>query len=158
MSNFNLTSGAIALAEPFDFDTNFKLASNSMALAADVDGNGQITADLDNQIYTLENMTLITNAVGDSLPGGRVETTLAANIVANLAAQTVNVSPVTLDVMGISLKGLIDVQNLDTEPAVSGQLSSNEFVPLDLFKRLGIEAPVTADPSVLGKALSLIHI
>ena len=152
LSNFNLTSGAIALAEPFDFDTNFKLASNSMALAADVDGNGQITADLDNQIYTLENMTLITNAVGDSLPGGRVETTLAANIVANLAAQTVNVSPVTLDVMGISLKGLIDVQNLDTEPAVSGQLSSNEFVPLDLFKRLGIEAPVTADPSVLGKA------
>jgi len=152
LSNFNLTSGAIALAEPFDFDTNFKLASNSMALAADVDGNGQITADLDNQIYTLEKMTLITNAVGESLPGGRVETTLAANIVANLAAQTVKVSPVTLDVMGISLKGLIDVRNLDTAPAVSGQLSSNEFAPLDLFQRLGIEAPVTADPSVLGKA------
>ena len=152
LSNFNLTTGAIALAEPFDFDTNFKLASNSMALAADVDGNGQITADLDNEIYTLNKITLVTNAVGESLPGGRVETKLAANIVANLAAQTVNISPVTLDVLGISLEGLIDVRNLDTEPAVTGKLSSNEFAPLELFQKLGIEAPVTADPSVLAKA------
>jgi len=35
---------------------------------------------------------------------------------------------------------------------VLGQLSSNEFSPLDLFAALGINAPATADPAVLKKA------
>jgi AsmA protein len=86
------------------------------------------------------------------LPNGALDLGLGADIVANLFDQTVNVKGLSLDALGLVLSGNVDVANLDTEAAVSGQLASNEFSVLDLFSTLGIEAPVTADPDVLKKA------
>lgn len=152
LANFNLKTGAIELAKPFDLSTDFDLASNSMGLAADVNGAGEVMIDLDNQVYSLNGLTLTTNARGDSLPGGKLDATLGANIMAKLAEQKITVEGLSLDALGLILSGNVDVANLDTQPAVSGQLSSNEFNPLDLFATLGIDAPVTADPGVLKKA------
>lgn len=152
LSNFNLKTGAIELAKPFDLSTDFDLSSNSMGLAAGVNGAGEVTIDLENQTYSLSGLNLTTNARGDSLPDGKLDATLGANIVAKLADQQISVKGLSLDALGLVLSGYVDVANLDTQPAVSGQLSSNEFNPLDLFATLGIEAPVTADPTVLKKA------
>lgn len=152
LSNFNLKTGAIELAKPFDLSTDFDLSSNSMGLAAGVNGAGEVTIDLENQIYSLNGLKLTTNARGDSLPDGKLDATLGANIMAKLADQQISVKGLSLDALGLVLSGYVDVANLDTQPAVSGQLSSNEFNPLDLFATLGIEAPVTADPNVLKKA------
>jgi len=109
-----------------------------MGLAAEVNGGGEVTVDLENQIYTLRNLSVKTNALGDALPDGKLNATLNADILAKLSEQT--------------LSGNAEVANLDTAPVVAGQLSSNEFNPLDLFATLGIEAPDTADDSVLKKA------
>lgn len=152
LANFNLKTGAIELAKPFDLSTDFDLSSNSMGLAADVNGAGEVMIDLENQVYSLNGLKLTTNARGESLPDGKLDATLGANIMAKLADQQVSVKGLSLDALGLVLSGYIDVANLDTEPAVAGQLSSNEFSPLDIFATLGIEAPVTADPNVLKKA------
>ena len=152
LANFNLKTGKIELAKPFDLSTDFKLSSNSMGLAAGVNGAGEVMIDLDNQVYSLNGLKLTTNAVGESLPGGKLDATLGANVMAKLAEQQISVQGLSLDALGLILSGYVDVANLDTQPAVSGQLSSNEFNPLDLFATLGIEAPVTADPAVLKKA------
>jgi len=152
LSNFNLKTGAIELAKPFDLSTDFDLSSDSMGLAAGVNGAGEVTIDLENQTYSLSGLKLTTNARGDSLPDGKLDATLSANIMAKLAEQQISVKGLSLDALGLVLSGYVDVANLDTQPAVSGQLSSNEFNPLDLFATLGIEAPVTADPNVLKKA------
>ncbi len=152
LSDFNLSTGAVSLAEPFDLKTDFSLASDSMGLSSAVKGAAEIQLDLDNQVYTVNGLSLTTDARGETLPNGAVAANVVANIVARMNEQTVAVSGLTLDALGISLSGDVDVVNLDTKPQVTGQLASNEFKPLDLFRTLGIEPPVTADPSVLGKA------
>jgi len=152
LANFNLETGAIELAKPFNLKTNFKLSSNSMGLAADVNGGGDVMIDLDNQVYSLSALQLTTNARGDTLPDGKLDATLGANIMAKLAEQTISVDSLSLDALGLVLGGNVNVANLDTSPAVAGTLSSNDFSPLDLFSTLGIEAPSTADPSVLKSA------
>ena len=152
LSNFNLKTGAIELTKPFDLSTDFNVSSNSMGLAAGVNGSGEVMIDIENQVYSLSGLKLTTNAQGQSLPDGKLDAVLGANIMAKLADQTVSVKGLSLDALGLVLSGYVDVANLDTNPAVSGKLSSNEFSPLDLFATLGIEAPVTADPNVLQKA------
>lgn len=152
LADFNLETGAIELAKPFDLTTEFKLTSDSMALAADVSGGGELMVDLDNQVYSVNGLQLSTNARGDALPGGKLDTKLGANIMAKLAEQKIDIDNLSLDALGLILSGNVNVANLDTNPAVAGQLSSNNFSPLDLFATLGIDAPTTADPSVLKSA------
>jgi len=152
LSRFNLSTGAVALAEPFDMNTDFQFSSNSMALASAVNGSATLTLDLDSQVYTINGLALHADTKGGSLPGGQLATKLAADISARLNDQAVDVSALSLDALGMVFSGAIAVTNLDTNPAINGQLASNDFNPKDLFQTLGMEAPVTSDASVLSNA------
>lgn len=152
LSGFNLQTGAIELEQPFDLSTDFTLASKSLDLNAAVKGSGEVTVDLINQVYSLADFKLTTDAKGASLPGGELNAKLGADIMAQLGEQQVAVKNLSLSALGIKLKGSIDVTGLDTEPNITGQLAAEEFNPRDMFEKLGIEAPVTADPDVLSKA------
>ncbi len=152
LNNFNLQTGAIELAKPFDLKTDFQLASNSMGLAADVAGGGSVMIDLDSQAYSLTGFELNTKAVGEALPDGKLDVVLGADINAQLEQQVVSIKNISLDALGLVLGGDVDITQLDAEPNVLGQLASNDFSPLDLFATLGLEAPATADPEVLKSA------
>lgn len=152
LTSFNLNTGAIELEKPFDLNIDFSVASNSMDLNADIKGSGELMIDLDNQLYSVKGFTLSTDAKGGALPNGQLSATLAADVVAMLAEQKVDLTSLSLSALGIELNGSVNVSNLDTEPSVTGQFASNEFSPRELFAQLGIEAPVTADETVLSKA------
>lgn len=152
LSGFNLRTDSIELEKPFTLNVDFSVASNSMDLTADVKGSGEMMIDLDSQIYTVKDFTLTTDATGGGLPGGKLVATLGAEVTAMLEEQKVDVSSLTLAALGLELTGSLNVENLDTEPAITGQFASNEFSPREMFSTLGIEVPVTADESVLNKA------
>lgn len=152
LSNFSLNTGAIELGKPFDLNTQFNVASKSMDLAADITGGGQVSIDLENEIYTLTGFTLDTDAKGGSLPNGELVARLAANINANMQDQQVVVDGLSLAAMGLRLNGVIDVTELDQEPKIVAALKSETFDPKELMSKLGIEAPQTADATVLGAA------
>jgi len=126
LTNFNLTTGTIELEKPFDLNVDFAVASDSMDLNADIKGG--------------------------SFPNGELQLSMGADVSAKLADQVVDVSSLNLGLLGIELNGAINVTNLDTEPSITGNINSSEFSPRDLFAKLGIEAPVTADETVLNKA------
>ncbi len=152
LSNFSLKTGAIELGKPFDLNTNFNVASKSMDLAADIAGSGEVSIDLENQVYSLTGFTLDTDAKGTSFPNGEMVAKLAANINANMLEQRVNVDGLSLAAMGIKLTGKVDVTELDQEPKIVAALASDTFDPKELMAKLGIEAPVTADSAVLSAA------
>ena len=152
LSDFDLKTGTIELAKPFSLETNFSVASNSLDLAADIDGSGEVMIDLESQTYSLSGFTLNTDAKGPSFPGGALEASLGANVVAALGEQSVSVDELTLNALGMALKGQVDVTGLDTEPTVVGNLASDEFSPREMFEKLAIEAPVTADETALTRA------
>ena len=152
LSDFDLKTGTIELAKPFSLETNFSVASNSLDLAADIDGSGEVMIDLESQTYSLSGFTLNTDAKGPSFPGGALEASLGANVVAALGEQSVSVDELTLNALGMALKGQVDVTGLDAEPTVVGNLASDEFSPREMFEMLGIEAPVTADEAALTRA------
>nr|MBX2823190.1 AsmA family protein [Gammaproteobacteria bacterium] len=152
LSEFNLTTGAIELAKPFALTTDFKVNSDSSGVAATVKGAGDVTLDLDQQRYSLANFTLETDAAGDILPGGKLDLSFGSSVVADLTAQTVDATDISLKVLGLALSGKAAVTGLDTEPQVSANLASDTFNLKTVFEKLGIEAPVTADENAMSAA------
>ena len=152
LSSFNLLTGAIELEKPFDLNIDFSVVSESMDLAADVTVEANLMADLNGQIYTVKGLSLTTDAKGGALPNGALVATLGADVMAMLGDNKVDVSALTLEALGIELNGSINVEQLDTEPTITGQISSNDFSPRQMMEKLGIAAPVTADEAVLSKA------
>lgn len=152
LSGFNLTTGAIELKKPFDLDVDFAVASNSMDLNATIAGSGELMIDLNEQIYSVNGFSLTTDAKGGALPNGELLATLGADVVARLNEQQVDIASLTLSALGIELSGQVNLTDLDSEAKVSGEFSTNDFSPRELFGKLGVEAPVTADESVLSKA------
>jgi len=152
LTDFDLVTGAIELAEPFDLSVDFDIASESLDLAAVVDGSGEVTIDLDNQTYALSGFSLTTNATGGALPGEALEATLGADVLAALGENRVEITDLTLAALGIALAGRASVADLDTDPAIEATLASETFSPRELMGRLEIEPPMTADESVLESA------
>ncbi len=152
LSAFNLQTGAIELEKPFDLNVDFSVTSNSMDIEADVKADANLMVDLNGQVYSIEGLTLTTDARGSALPNGALSATFAADVMAKLADQQIEVPALSLSALGIELNGGLNIANLDTEPTITGQLASNEFSPREMMTTLGIEAPVTADPEALKKA------
>ena len=152
LTDFDLVTGAIELAEPFELAIDFDVASDSMDLAAGVEGKGEVTIDLDSQTYSLAGFTLATNAKGGALPGGELDATFGADVLAALGEQRIDVTDLTLAALGMRLEGGAEVTNLDTEPLVAARLASETFSPRELMTKLGIEPPPTADENVLNAA------
>ena len=152
LSNFSLNTGAIELAKPFNLETKFNVASKSMDLAADIVGRGEVSIDLEKQVYSLTGFTLDTDAKGASLPNGELVAKLAANINANMLDQRVSVEGLSLAALGLQLDGKVDVTELDQELKIIAALKSETFDPKELMAKLGIAAPQTADDTVLSAA------
>ncbi|MBX2837433.1 MAG: AsmA family protein [Gammaproteobacteria bacterium] len=152
LEKFNLNTGAIELQQPFDFTTEFTVASNSMDLSADMNSGGTLLIDLENGAYTLTGFTLEADAKGSALPNQALKAKIAADVNTDMGAQTITVDKLVLDALGLSLSGNVAVNNFIDAAAVTGQLASNEFSPREMMETLGIAAPETADPDVLSKA------
>ena len=152
LTDFDLVTGAIALEKPFDLSIDFDVASDSLDLAAGVEGGGEVTIDLDSQSYSLAGFTLTTNARGSALPGGELDATFGADVLAALGEQRIDVTGLTLAALGLTIEGGAEVTNLDTEPTVAARLASDTFSPREMMSTLGIEPPLTADEGVLSSA------
>ena len=78
LSKFNLTAGHIALAEPIDLATDFKVTANQPALAANVTLKGIFLADPEAQHFAGKNLDAIVK--GDALGGKDVTVSLSGDV------------------------------------------------------------------------------
>ena len=78
LSKFNLTSGHIALAEPIDLTTDFSVAANEPAVAANVKVKGIFLADTENKHFSAKGLDAVIN--GDLLGGKAVAITASGDV------------------------------------------------------------------------------
>lgn len=152
VDRLNLSIGAVELGKPFALEMNFNVNSSEPQLQGHIQLASRITLDLQEQRYRLDATRLAADLQSAMFPGGRVDARLAANIEADIKAQTVSVAGLKLDAYGLALQGQLQGQQILANPQLSGHLQSEEFVPRDLVDRLAVELPEMADPSTLTKA------
>jgi len=146
---FNLRTGVLALGRPVPVEAD--LTAHLDGLTATLQLAGDLTADIEHGRYRFDDLTLTKTVSGEAIPGGSLTAVSRLDLKADLDRQTLDIDPLSVEVLDLTLDGKASVRKLLDAPAYSGELHSNTFSPKALLEKLGIEPPATADPAVLGR-------
>jgi len=105
INNFNLTTGAIALAEPIDLKTQFDVAANKPEIAANISIKGVFLADPEQQHFAVSKLDAVIK--GDLAGGKDVTITAKGNVDAKPNAQEFLV-----DALAVAATGVFDGANI----------------------------------------------
>jgi AsmA protein len=121
-------------------------------VAVDVDADMQATLSLAENAYRLEDLDVRLAGSGAGWPGGQGEATLAfESLAANLNDETVELTGLALEFLGITMAGSLSGQRLLSDLALSGAVDIREFDPRSVLEVFGV-AVDTADDNVLQRA------
>lgn len=122
VSNFELHAKNINLSQAFPFSTKFNVSSNKPAITGQISLNSEITLNVDNQNYLLNNTNLNANL-------NNVDINIRGNIVANMAKQTLQLNDFTGQIANMNLVGKMNVTDFTSQPLAKGHV---EIKPVDL--------------------------
>ncbi|GAB4353122.1 MAG: AsmA family protein [Gammaproteobacteria bacterium] len=146
-----LTSGPLALGKPTELDLRFRASANQPEIEATVALQSTLTLASSLQQVALKGTRLTVEGRGEGLPVPELSLQFQGYIGVDLAADTLSVANASLKTLGMEAVADLQGRAITQAPRLEGRLRLEPFSPRDLLKRLGQEAPETADPGVLGK-------
>ena len=150
LTDFGLTAEGFGVGERFPLHMEFALAGAEVAveIAADM----QATLALADNAYRLDELAVTIDGSGAGWPGGPSEAALNfESLVADLAAETLELNGLTLEFLGITMAGSLSGQRLMSNLALTGAVDIREFPPREVLERFGVDVQ-TADDGVLTRA------
>ena len=147
ISGFSMQTGALGIAAPVPVELSMALEDLAAGSRMDISLSAVTVLDLKLESYTFNDLELEIQE-GD----GQAISLQAPHAQANLAAQTFSMDAFTAQLSGLQVEGGLKASNILDAPAFSGTLRVAEFSPAKLMQAMAMEAPVTADPSVLQSA------
>ncbi len=118
INDFNIKTGKLAIGSPVDFQMDFGLDSAKPKTVAKIDIAAKILVDSSLQKVTLNDLKLTTDAKGETLPNGAVNLTLLASIIADTAAEKLDVSGLNIHFDETTITGQAAVNNFE-KPAIT---------------------------------------
>lgn len=110
----------------------------------------QLSTNLAKQQTNLKSMKLVAEVVDPSLPGGKTNLDLSADIAADLEQQTLKLSNLVVEAHELLINGDINVSKLLSDtPAYAGNIDIKPFNLRQLAQQFAIELPPMADGSTL---------
>jgi len=153
VNELSFTTGSIGPGEAFGLELRFQMAATQPVVRGQFELSGDILLAEAMDTITVTAATLGMNLDGEGVPGGQLEVAMATDLKLDLAAQTLALSGLGLEALGLNVTGQLQGTAISgDDPRFKGTLDIAEFSPRELLQALGQEAPQTADPAVLGKA------
>lgn len=150
LTNFGLEAEDFGPGRQFPLEMSFSLAGADVTV--DVDASTRATLSLADNAYRLDNLAVTIDGRGASWPGGSGRARLAVDsLAANLGDESLELSGLTLDMLGITMSGSLSGQRLLSNLQLSGAVDIREFNPRNVLSVFGVEL-ATADASVLARA------
>lgn len=131
-------------------DLSFAAKANKDKQSIDTQLTAQISSNLATQQSSIQALNLTADIVDPTLPNGKANIKLNADVAADLQNQTVKLSALVLQVLDLMVKGDVNISKLLSDnPAFSGDINIDAFNLRQLAKQLAIELPPMADDSTL---------
>ncbi|WP_455203566.1 AsmA family protein [Kaarinaea lacus] len=144
LQEFQLQTGEVVLGEPLQVSMSTRFSSAQPSLQGSLQWSGVVDAQLEQQRYALQDFKLTTDVSGEMLPMKTLSLTLAAQIAADLEQQTAKVSSLTLQSLGSTLSGQVDVMQLLQSPAINTDLQWRVSDAKALLAGIGNVVPAEA--------------
>ena len=150
LTDFGLTAEDFGVDQRFPLHMQFALAGADVAV--EVAADMQATLVLADNAYRLDELAVTVDGSGAGWPGGPSQAELSfESLVANLAAETLELNGLTLEFLGITMVGSLSGQRLMSNLALTGAVDIREFAPREVLERFDV-AVATADDAVLTRA------
>lgn len=122
-----------------------------------VAGRGRLTlpalsVDLEGPRLAAQQLRLVGEATGSTLPDGELQGVVSAALTVDLATGVATVRDLHLTALGLDLRGDVRATGVGATPVATGSLRVAPFDPRALLTRLGQTSPETADAKVLRRA------
>lgn len=158
LSGLRLVTGAISPGATVPVELGLSLKQKAPARTVDLELKTQLSADEDFQKLRIEDLLAKLAAAGEGLPKGGVKLELgAAQIAVDQAADTAELSDLTLSGTGIDLAANLNVAGMTGQPKVNGKLVLAESNLRDLLALAG-GTPAMADPKALTKVAAQLEL
>ena len=152
LRDINLNVGSVEPNKPIDFSLGFDMTSKEPPMEVSPRLKGVVKLNIENKVYEIDNMKLDVVVRGDSIPGKELKPGLTATIRADLGKQTLTVSDLNLEALGVKATGDLKANHIMDKATYAGNLNIPSFNPRDVMKNLGQQPPQTADANALQKA------
>lgn len=153
IEDFDLETGAIEPGQPVAVTLSLSHWGGKPELASQLTLSAVVALAESLKQVTVSDLKLGVEAQGESLPGGRLRADLGAQAALDLDKQTLNLTDLAVNAMGLSLRGQVQGTGIGGDkPQFAGTLKVDEFVPRDVLRTLGQALPAVSDATVLGKA------
>ena len=150
LTSFDLTAEDFGPGERFPLSMSFALAGEEVQVT--VDATMQATLVLADNTYRLDELEVQLAGRGPAWPGGEGEASLGfETLAANLSAETVELSGLRLEFLGVTMLGSLSGQRLFSDLTLTGAVDIPQFNPRDTLAAFDVELE-TADSAVLGRA------
>lgn len=152
LHDVNLSTGQLAMGEPFPLELGFTLESSKPALKVQANLAATIDADINEQMYRFDDVSVTVQASGEAIPGGQQQLQLATGGQFNMQSGHLRIDKFTLKGAGVTIAGQVDGSNILGKPSFAGRLTVQQFNPRSVMRNLGIKPPTTSDEDVLTSA------
>jgi len=153
LSKLNLQTGPLELGAPVDIELSTQVSTHKPAINGSLSITTKFKANPFDGTYQLNSSQIIADLKGKTLPAGEIKGTLNASISANLITQTLALSKLNISSDPLTISGDMNVSRIfSSNPKLSGKIKVAAFSPRELFNKLKISVPVTADPKALTQA------
>lgn len=133
-----------------DIQLAAKLRGESLpAENTELDLQAHATLNFAERRYAINDLKIAAKLSGGKLPAQTIAADLAARIELDLQEQRFKAEPLTLTVAGVKTTGAVQGRDLSGTPRFDGALTIADFNARELMGKLGMRAPVTADPKAL---------
>ena len=150
IKNLNLKTDPIEPGQPTNVELGFDMTSAAPQMAANVSLDAQLMADMEQQLFTLSDLSFKTKATGNDLPLPEMTLSLNGDISADLNKQTADLSQLLIQIQDLAVESDIEAtQILSEQPQFSGQIAVKAFNLRQMAQQLAIELPVMADTNTL---------
>ena len=146
IEKFNLNATDVSLSEPFPLTLSLRYQDQA-DIRLDMKADATVGLNLDAERYSVDDLKLELEVAG--VTTSPVVVSLRANLLADLAADSVSVEPLTLTAAGATIKGHVSVAQMSGKPILTGSLSSNRFDANKLLAAIGESTIDTANPAAL---------
>lgn len=150
INDFNVKTGKLAIGEPVDFQMDLGIESAKPKTTAKINIAAKITADESLKKVTVSGLKLTTDAKGETLPNGAVNLTLLASIMADTAAQEIEVNDLSIRFDETTITGQASINSFD-KPAINfglniDLLNVDKYLPTE--KEGGAQKPIATPATV----------
>ncbi|MEQ3635475.1 AsmA family protein [Alcanivorax sp.] len=143
VEHFNLNAQDVNLDEPFPLQLSLRYQDQS-DMRVDMNLDTVLSADLDNNHFLLNPMTLDANIAGaTTMP---VDVHLEQNVELNLEEDTASIKDFLLQAAGTETKGNVEITALTGDMQLSGKLATAPFNANKVLEAIG-EAPIETTDS-----------